>query len=245
MPRERRAQFELTPAHRRPGARKKINENQNNRSWFSRGIRLCVLSLFRVAESDQRRCFDCRLVAGRTRISTFAALSSFSAFAAFTLRATLVTCVKKHEWQQSHFSCALDGNRDHSLLTGIVAGLASGLDLSSVTGQEPLEHRDILIVDIVDLVDGQEADLLPTSPSATAFAAPAIGHVSRCLLGCSVHYVALFVAHMYLSWSTRSAQKPARSYGSGEEGYHGDRLAASDINRDPGFASPQGCRQCS
>jgi hypothetical protein len=61
--------------------------------------------------------------------------------------------------QQRHLAGVLDRHGDVGLLLGVVAGDPAGADLGPV-GHEPAEQVDVLVVDVVDRLLGQDADLL-------------------------------------------------------------------------------------
>lgn len=106
----------------------------------------------------------------------------------------LVVQVCNHEGQQGHFSGSLDGSGDHSLLLGSVARLARRNNLSSF-GQEASKKIDVLIVDIFDFAQGQQADSASLARLGAAIAT-AFHHVYSCLFRSWINCDFLLFAHM-------------------------------------------------
>src|SRR5690606_31390462 len=65
--------------------------------------------------------------------------------------------------QQRHLASVLDGHGHHRLLLGVVAGDPAGPDLGSV-GHEPAKQVDVLVVDVLHGLLGEQADLLLGTP---------------------------------------------------------------------------------
>ncbi len=79
--------------------------------------------------------------------------------------------------QQGHVACALQGRREHPLILGTGPSLAPGVDLAPV-GDETGKQLDVFVVDFLDLVYGEIADLAPrnvTRPAASSASSRAAG----------------------------------------------------------------------
>ena len=64
------------------------------------------------------------------------------------------------EWDQGQMPGALDSGRQHALAFRANTGLAARLDLPAV-GHVPAEPVDVLVVDVLDAVYAEAADLPP------------------------------------------------------------------------------------
>lgn len=105
----------------------------------------------------------------------------FTRFARFTIeparRPTLSSItsfrlrnLQGNERHESHLPRATNCTRNHSLLLRCVAGLPCPKNLSLLI-DKPLQQADVFVVDFLDLIQGQEADLAaPLRSWATFFA---------------------------------------------------------------------------
>src|SRR5690606_2504751 len=104
-------------------------------------------------------------------------MSSFSMISmVFPSASTHVLC---HEGQKTEVARALDGDCELALVNGRSAGNLPGHDLAAFV-HELAQELIVLVVDMLDLVFGEEANLL-----ALGFAVffSALGHQSSPLLG--------------------------------------------------------------
>ena len=76
--------------------------------------------------------------------------------------------------QQGHVACALQGRREHPLILGTGPSLAPGVDLAPV-GDETGKQLDVFVVDFLDLVYGEIADLAPRDVTRPAAPPPLLG----------------------------------------------------------------------
>jgi hypothetical protein len=75
--------------------------------------------------------------------------------------------------QESDMACALDCRCQRTLVPGARAELPSRLDLAAF-GNVPSQPGDVLVIDLVDVVDAERADLAPRHIAAAA-RSPATG----------------------------------------------------------------------
>jgi hypothetical protein len=105
------------------------------------------------------------LISARTAIAIVGPLASWAVLS------SILSHFGNDEWQESHLAGFADRAGDHPLLLGRIAGLPAGQNLAAIV-EEASENIDLLIVDGVDLIDGQIADF-PASlalKALTAFA---------------------------------------------------------------------------
>ena len=112
-------------------------------------------------------------------ITTVASVTAIaSVFAAISVAASLAWSLRTgfayDERKESHFSGSANASSDHSLLLGRVARLAGGKDLAAIV-DEASKDRNILVIDDIDLVRGQIADLTSALRAWSWFAWPGKG----------------------------------------------------------------------
>jgi hypothetical protein len=77
--------------------------------------------------------------------------------------------VPGREWQQGDVASLLNGARESPLVLGANTGQAAGNNLASL-GNEPLQQAHIAVVDRVDLLHAELADLLAPEELPSAWA---------------------------------------------------------------------------
>ena len=70
----------------------------------------------------------------------------------------------RHEGQQSHMTGALDRGGQLTLMLGAGAGSTAGQDLATL-GHQATQLSSVLVIDIIDLVDAETANLLTLAAS--------------------------------------------------------------------------------
>jgi hypothetical protein len=74
--------------------------------------------------------------------------------------------------QHGHEPSPLQGRGQHALVLRARPALAAGIDLAAVA-DEPANPTDVLVVDLLDLIDAERADLASRSTKAGRPAVPA------------------------------------------------------------------------
>ncbi len=80
---------------------------------------------------------------------------------------------------------ALDGDRQRALVAGAGAKLAARLDLATL-GEVAAHARDVLVIDLADVVGAERANLTTRAEAATAATAPAAASAARATITAAV-----------------------------------------------------------
>jgi hypothetical protein len=93
--------------------------------------------------------------------ATFAITETWPTITTVAARSTITRFTHTFsEGQQSEVSCALDRGRERPLVLGAVTRLAAWLDHATL-GDEAAQTRNILVIDMLDAIDAECADLAP------------------------------------------------------------------------------------